>query len=167
MKDDSIQPASVPPAASVSGGRQQKSPGEVGAGAASAASPPSSMSAPHSQSQWEAITRSLVSGGLAGCVAKTVVAPLDRVKILFQGANSSVSHFSGSMLGPFRALKFIADNQGMRGLYKGHQATLLRIFPYAALNYMCYEQYKRVSGRRERARLCRVDCAGVLVTHCI
>ena len=86
-------------------------------------------------------------------MAKSVVAPLDRVKILFQGANSSVSQFSGSLLGPFRALKYIAENQGTRGLYKGHQATLLRIFPYAALNYMCYEQYKRVSRRGARTRM--------------
>ena len=35
-------------------------------------------------------------------------------------------------------------------MYKGHQATLLRIFPYAALNYACFEQYKRVSARRDR-----------------
>lgn len=28
--------------------------------------------------------KTFVSGGIAGCVAKTAVAPLDRVKILFQ-----------------------------------------------------------------------------------
>lgn len=97
------------------------------------------------------ISRSLLAGGLAGCVAKTAVAPLDRVKILFQGSNSSVSQFSGSLLGPFRALRWIGQQQGIRGVYKGHQATLLRIFPYAALNYMCYEQYKRVRKKHEGA----------------
>jgi hypothetical protein len=43
-----------------------------------------------------------------------------------------------------RAVCRIGKEQGWRGVYKGHQATLLRIFPYAALNYMCYEQYKRI-----------------------
>ena len=39
----------------------------------------------------------------------------------------------------------INKEHGIRGVYRGHQATLIRIFPYAALNYMGYEQYKRVS----------------------
>ena len=46
----------------------------------------------------------------------------------------------------------IGQEQGIRGIYKGHQATLLRIFPYAALNYMCYEQYKRVRRANEKQR---------------
>jgi solute carrier family 25 protein 16 len=125
--------------------------------AAAHSSSPSPSIAAQPKSQWEAISRALISGGLAGCVAKTVVAPLDRVKILFQGANSSVSQFSGSLMGPFKALKFIAENQGARGLYKGHQATLLRIFPYAALNYMCYEQYKRVRVRTRLRRCAHFD----------
>lgn len=38
---------------------------------------------------WNYIGRSLLAGGIAGCAAKTVVGPLDRVKILFQ-----TSHFA-------------------------------------------------------------------------
>lgn len=45
----------------------------------------------------------------------------------------------------------IGREQGIRGVYKGHQATLLRIFPYAALNYACFEQYKRVSAAMRTA----------------
>jgi solute carrier family 25 protein 16 len=95
------------------------------------------------------VYRSLLAGGIAGCVAKTAVAPLDRVKILFQGSNPTVKHFAGSFFGGFRAIWWIGQEQGIRGIYKGHQATLLRIFPYAALNYMCYEQYKRALCRQQ------------------
>jgi solute carrier family 25 protein 16 len=30
------------------------------------------------------------------------------------------------------------------GLYQGHSATLLRIFPYAAIKFMAYEQLKSI-----------------------
>jgi solute carrier family 25 protein 16 len=33
-------------------------------------------------------------------------------------------------------------NQGVFGLFQGHSATLLRIFPYAAIKFMLYEQLK-------------------------
>lgn len=112
------------------------------------------------------VSRSLLAGGLAGCMAKTAVAPLDRVKLLFQGSNSSVSRFSGSMIGAFRAVHWIGQEQGIRGIYKGHQATLLRIFPYAALNYMCYEQYKRVSCVRNLWAAASTRFASLLITHC-
>jgi len=90
------------------------------------------------------IVRSLIAGGIAGSVAKTVTAPLDRVKILFQGSNSTYRQFSGSVFGAFRAVQYTVQNEGIYGCYKGHGAMLIRIFPYAAINYMAYEQYKRI-----------------------
>lgn len=30
------------------------------------------------------------------------------------------------------------------GLYQGHSVTLLRIFPYAAIKFVAYEQYRAV-----------------------
>lgn len=41
------------------------------------------------------VLRSLVAGGVAGCVAKSVIAPLDRVKILFQTNNPHFQRHSG------------------------------------------------------------------------
>lgn len=34
--------------------------------------------------------------------------------------------------------------EGLRGLYKGHSATLLRIFPYAAIKFLAYEQIRAI-----------------------
>ncbi|KAH6575039.1 hypothetical protein BASA60_005219 [Batrachochytrium salamandrivorans] len=36
----------------------------------------------------------------------------------------------------------IRRTQGILGLFQGHSATLLRIFPYAAIKFMTYEQLK-------------------------
>ncbi|EGF77606.1 hypothetical protein BATDEDRAFT_13935 [Batrachochytrium dendrobatidis JAM81] len=90
----------------------------------------------------EYISKTLLAGGLAGCAAKTVIAPLDRVKILFQTSNPAYEKFAGSFFGTFRALSTIRRTQGTFGLFQGHSATLLRIFPYAAIKFMSYEQLK-------------------------
>jgi hypothetical protein len=44
------------------------------------------------------IVRSLIAGGIAGCAAKTAVAPLDRVKILFQTNNPHFEKYTGMLL---------------------------------------------------------------------
>ncbi|KAF5345298.1 hypothetical protein D9758_008474 [Tetrapyrgos nigripes] len=81
-----------------------------------------------------------IAGGFAGCVAKTVVAPLDRVKILFQASNPDFQKYAGSWSGAFRAGHEIFNSQGVRGLFQGHSMTLLRVFPYAAIKFMAYDQ---------------------------
>lgn len=43
------------------------------------------------------ILKTFLSGGLAGCVAKTAVAPLDRIKIHFQVRNPSFEPFIGTL----------------------------------------------------------------------
>lgn len=88
--------------------------------------------------------KSFVAGGIAGCAAKSVVAPLDRVKILFQAHSPHYVRHSGSFFGVFRAAKEIHESFGVAGLFQGHSATLLRIFPYAAIKFMSYEQYKAI-----------------------
>ncbi|KAF7596737.1 RNA-binding ATPase activator esf2 [Aspergillus hancockii] len=74
--------------------------------------------------------------------AKTVVAPLDRVKILFQASNPQFAKYTGSWFGLVSAVRDIKRHEGPRGLYKGHSATLLRIFPYAAIKFLAYEQIR-------------------------
>ncbi len=72
--------------------------------------------------------------------AKTVVGPLDRVKILFQASNPQFAKYTGSWFGVVTAMRDINDQEGVRGLFRGHSATLLRIFPYASIKFVTYEQ---------------------------
>lgn len=112
------------------------------------------------------VFRSGLAGGLAGCAvsardlyidrrttiadhrfdkkAKTVVAPLDRVKILFQASNPQFAKYTGSWAGLAAAIRDIKRYEGATGLFKGHSATLLRIFPYAAIKFLAYEQIRAV-----------------------
>ncbi|RFU74485.1 mitochondrial carrier leu5 [Trichoderma arundinaceum] len=93
---------------------------------------------------WDYVWRSGVAGGVAGCVAKTTVAPLDRVKILFQTSNPQFAKYTGSSFGVATAMKDIYLQDGGRGLFRGHSATLLRIFPYAGIKFLAYEQIRSI-----------------------
>ncbi|KNG45274.1 hypothetical protein TW65_07983 [Stemphylium lycopersici] len=90
----------------------------------------------------EYLIKSGLAGGFAGCAAKTVVGPLDRVKILFQTRNPQFAKYTGSWSGFPTAIRDIYLSTGMRGLFKGHSATLLRIFPYAGIKFLAYEQIR-------------------------
>lgn len=76
--------------------------------------------------------------------AKTLVAPLDRVKILFQASSPLFAKYTGSWFGVATAMKDIHGSEGILGLYRGHSATLLRIFPYAGIKFLAYEQIRAI-----------------------
>ena len=76
--------------------------------------------------------------------AKTAIAPLDRVKILFQASNPDYQKYSGRWLGVVNAMDNIVKQQGVLGLFHGHSATILRIFPYAAVKYMAFDMFRLV-----------------------
>lgn len=84
------------------------------------------------------IAKELIAGGVAGGVAKTVVAPLERVKILFQTRRAEFQS-----IGLLGSCKKIVRTEGVLGFYRGNGASVARIVPYAALHYMAYEQYRR------------------------
>lgn len=50
------------------------------------------------ESKQRFILKTMLAGGIAGSVAKTVVAPMDRVKIHFQVKNPTFSPFIGTTL---------------------------------------------------------------------
>lgn len=72
------------------------------------------------------------------------MAPLDRVKILFQSSNPHFAKYTGSWTGLVAAIRDIKRHEGATGLFKGHSATLLRIFPYAAIKFLAYEQIRAI-----------------------
>ncbi|CCH59467.1 hypothetical protein TBLA_0B06440 [Henningerozyma blattae CBS 6284] len=98
----------------------------------------------YNKNSLEYILRSGLAGGISGSCAKTLIAPLDRIKILFQTSNPHYTKYAGSLVGLKEAFKHIYINDGIRGYYQGHSVTLLRIFPYAAIKFIAYEQIRNV-----------------------
>ncbi|XP_076336063.1 mitochondrial coenzyme A transporter SLC25A42-like isoform X1 [Tachypleus tridentatus] len=84
------------------------------------------------------VLMSLTSGALAGALAKTVIAPLDRTKINFQIHNKKFS---------FReAVCFLIQSYRDRGIlvwWRGNSATMARVVPYASIQYAAHEQWKQ------------------------
>ena len=90
-------------------------------------------------SRLEYIAKSFLAGGVAGMCAKITTAPLDRLKILLQAQH--IHYLNHSVVSGFTA---IYRKEGLRGYFKGNGAMMVRIFPYAAIQFMSYEQYKRL-----------------------
>ncbi|KAJ6224334.1 hypothetical protein RDWZM_002879 [Blomia tropicalis] len=90
-------------------------------------------------SQSERFITSLVAGAIAGGIAKTAIAPLDRTKINFQIQNKIFS-FNGAF--EFLATSYKRD--GITSLWRGNSATMARIIPYAAIQYSSHEQFKHL-----------------------
>lgn len=84
--------------------------------------------------------KTFVSGGLAGCLAKTLVAPIDRVKILIQVNSQHYIKF-----GIYESFLRVYEKEGFRAFYKGNGAQMFRIFPYAAMQYTSFETFKRLN----------------------
>lgn len=82
---------------------------------------------------------SLACGGMAGATAKTVIAPMDRVKILFQ--TDAQRRFS--LNAAWRTGSGILREEGLTALWRGHGATLLRVVPYSAASYATFDIYKK------------------------
>ncbi|KAF4685252.1 hypothetical protein FOZ63_023979 [Perkinsus olseni] len=81
------------------------------------------------------------SGAIAGASAKTIVAPLERVKIIFQASHTMQYRWSNV----WRTLLDIQKRDGLSGLWKGHIATLVRIMPYSATNFTVFDRlYRRL-----------------------
>lgn len=119
-----------------------------------------------------AVCESLLSGAIAGAVAKTVIAPADRVKIMYQVDPSRAFSLGNAA----RTGVKVYEEGGVRALWAGNTATMLRVVPYASLTFMSFEHYHNAfrrlvvdeksnsQGSAVFARFCAGSMAGATAT---
>ena len=81
--------------------------------------------------------RNLLAGGIAGMVAKSIVAPIDRIKILYQ-----VTSAPFKLRNIPRVAYGIIQTEGLPALWKGNLATMIRVFPYSGIQFMVFHRCK-------------------------
>eukprot|EP00899_Mesostigma_viride_P018841 jgi/Mesvir1/26959/Mv20677-RA.1 len=97
---------------------------------------------PANADSWRTV-KLLGAGGMAGAVARTCTAPLDRIKLLFQVQHLGQGGMgSQSYTGVWQAASKIFREEGVRAYWKGNGTNIIRIFPYSAGQFMSHEQYK-------------------------
>ncbi|KAI1081237.1 solute carrier family 25 member 42 [Whalleya microplaca] len=80
------------------------------------------------------------AGGVAGAVSRTVVSPLERLKILFQVQSAGHSEYQMPV---GKALAKMWKEEGWRGFMAGNGTNCIRIVPYSAVQFGSYNLYKR------------------------
>jgi len=85
-----------------------------------------------------------LAGGISAAVSKTLVAPIERVKLLLQvqDANKNIA-VENRYNGIGDCFSRVAKEQGVGALWRGNLANVIRYFPTQALNFACKDTYKR------------------------
>lgn len=80
------------------------------------------------------VYESLLCGATAGIVAKTVIAPAERIKMSFQ-----VSHDKFTLGNALRKGQNVVQTKGVLALWRGHSTTVLRVAPYSGFSFAFHD----------------------------
>ncbi|PRP83128.1 EF-hand domain-containing protein [Planoprotostelium fungivorum] len=97
---------------------------------------------------WVDTGKLMLAGGLAGTVSKTLTAPLERLKVLYQ-VHHSVDGKKPPP--PIAYLKSIYQESGWKGFFRGNGAAVLKIAPEMALKMTVYDKLKAVFSEDDAA----------------
>ena len=83
-----------------------------------------------------------LAGGLSGSVAKTIAAPVERVKILLQtkATGADGKQYTGILNCFARVIK----EEGVFALWRGNMSNIIRYFPTQAINFSVKDQLNRI-----------------------
>jgi hypothetical protein len=98
------------------------------------------------------VIASFLAGGI-GAVSRTVVSPLERLKILFQVQSAGRDAYQMSV---GKALGKMWREEGWKGFMAGNGTNCIRIVPYSATQFGAYNLYKPVRVSILRRRLLTV-----------
>lgn len=86
-----------------------------------------------------------LAGGIAAGVSKTVVAPIERVKLLLQTQDANPRIASGEIpryTGVVNCFSRVSAEQGVGSFWRGNMANVIRYFPTQAFNFAFKDTFK-------------------------
>ncbi|KAF3394999.1 60S ribosomal protein L18-B [Talaromyces pinophilus] len=86
------------------------------------------------------VVAAFIAGGVAGAVSRTIVSPLERLKILLQIQSVGREEYRLSI---WKALVKMRKEEGWRGFMRGNGTNCIRIIPYSAVQFGSYNFYKK------------------------
>lgn len=91
----------------------------------------------------ESFFLSFMLGGASGVVAKTICAPIERVKLIMQtqDANPQITKKYTGMVNCFSR---VAKEEGFWSLWRGNWANVVRYFPTQAFNFAFKDAYQKI-----------------------
>ncbi|PKA64678.1 Adenine nucleotide transporter BT1, chloroplastic/mitochondrial [Apostasia shenzhenica] len=110
--------------------------------------------------------RSFISGGIAGAVSRTAVAPLETIRThLMVGSNGHST---------MEVFQSIMKNEGWKGLFRGNFVNVIRVAPSKAIELFAYDTVKKILTPKTNEQpklpispsLIAGACAGVSSTLC-
>ncbi|MEW5311648.1 MAG: hypothetical protein WDW38_003344 [Sanguina aurantia] len=89
----------------------------------------------HTISSPNETAQKLLVGGLAGVVARTLIAPIERLR--------TMAMLSRERVGVGESVSRMWRDGGFRGLFRGHLSTVLKVFPCSAIQFAVFDATKR------------------------
>merc|ERR1719482_1762298 len=106
-----------------------------------------SPTAPAEQSGAVKFLIDFCAGGVAGAVAKTATAPIERVKLLIQTQDANPKIISGEVpryTGIVNCFTRVSSEQGFSAFWRGNTVNVIRYFPTQAFNFAFKDTFKNM-----------------------
>lgn len=91
-------------------------------------------------------------GGVSAAVSKTIAAPIELIKLRIQNMDEMLK--TGKLEKKYDGIldcgKRVANEEGVKALWKGNFTNVLRYFPTQALNFAFKDNFKKLFGKDKR-----------------
>eukprot|EP00936_MAST-01D_sp_MAST-1D-sp1_P002564 g2564.t1 len=104
----------------------------------------------------------VLAGGTAGMVARTVIAPVERVKILYQIQRKGGARMTSWL----PLLPRIVREEGVLACWKGNSAAITRVVPYMSVQFLSFEKFKPMVGMAGGVASCGTTTNNVIAGSC-
>lgn len=101
------------------------------------------MTSSTSDSNSVSFVKDFLMGGISGITAKTIAAPLERIKLLLQTQDSNAQLINKKYKGFVDCAMRIPREEGVSAFWRGNMANVYRYFPTSAFNFAFKDYFNK------------------------